>query len=380
MTYPNTIGTDFIRRTGLSDIYSLTPGATLTVSVNKRGGLYAGAVVYTTDTFLTKFSAWTAVSSDDTVDVADVAIPAAATGVAFVCSAITDTVTPRVGAELAIKDANVANSLTRHQRFRYGSGDGALPAFTEFDPTPLFMQNAPIAIRADKLSTLWLDAAGTMPALGTLDEQIERIDNSGTLNFSLTELAAGDHAFYTPAGLGGLPTIRGNGSTSVLTGVPGTAFTTADSGLCMLAIGVFPGNSFTTMLEFEDGASDGWRIAQSGNDASFVRNEAGTSGSTGGTEQDFYMFFNWNVDKTRGNSDCSFMSFAPPMASVGFGATTNPGDISATAVLSLFANTGGTVNGAIEFSEVYFLDRILTTQEEIDFVAYAESTYGIVHA
>lgn len=139
MTYPNTIATDVIRRTGLSDIYSLTPGGAITVSVDKRSGLYQGAVVYTTDATLTKSSSWTAVSGDDTNDIADVAIPSAATGVAFVCSAITDTATPRVGAGFTVKDANTANSLTRHHRMRSNSGDGGIVPFSFVPPGNPFL-------------------------------------------------------------------------------------------------------------------------------------------------------------------------------------------------------------------------------------------------
>ena len=109
---PTNAVTDFIRRTGLSDIYMSPPGSVLTVSVDKRAALYQGQVVFTRDAYPTRSSAWLFASADDTVNVTDLAIPASATGVAFVCSAITDAVVPRVGAAMAIQDANSVDNLT----------------------------------------------------------------------------------------------------------------------------------------------------------------------------------------------------------------------------------------------------------------------------
>lgn len=240
---------------------------------------------------------------------------------------------------------------------------------------PDFMANAPIALRVDQLSTLWLDAAGTMPALGTLDEQIERIDNSGTLSFSLTENGAGEHAFYTPAGIGTKPALRGAGGTS-LTGVPGGAFTTAAGGMAIAGILQLNASSFTSYMELLDGSNDGWEISQSGNSVTFERNGLG-AGASASAADDAYFFYNWQVDGTRGNSDASWAASAPPIASIGFSATA--GDISAAATLALFSTIAGGANSTIRWSELYAWDRVLTTQEENTFTAYAESNYGITH-
>jgi hypothetical protein len=131
MTYPNTVVTYNIRRTGMADIYTLTPGASILVAVDKQGGTYKGAVVYTTDTGpLTKSSAWLTLMPDDTLDFIDAIVPPTATGLAFVCTAITDTSRPLLGAVVTYRDRNTANSLSRHQRFRPNSGDAEVTAVT----------------------------------------------------------------------------------------------------------------------------------------------------------------------------------------------------------------------------------------------------------
>ena len=164
---PTTVGTDFVKRVGLSDIYLLTPGGNITVSISKLGGLYAGALVYTTDILPNNHSAWTAVSPDDTSDVPVVAIPSGATGVAFICSAVTDTASPRVGAKFGVNDGNVADNLSAHNRVRTYSGGNIVPSFTPPVPPP----GSPVNwFDFTDISTMFLDTAGTVPL--TADGQI----------------------------------------------------------------------------------------------------------------------------------------------------------------------------------------------------------------
>jgi hypothetical protein len=183
MTYPVTNATDFIRRLGLSDVYSLTPGGIITCSVDKRGGLYEGAVLYTTDSLITKNSGWIAASPTDTNDVVDVAIPPSATGVAFSCSAITDPARPIAGALFTVKDANRNNSLSRHQRYRYASGDGEVPTFTPLLlPPPGYIH----WIDFTDQHVLYSDTARTMLINGTQDEVVQGVVDKGSLKNDMT--------------------------------------------------------------------------------------------------------------------------------------------------------------------------------------------------
>lgn len=174
---PTTVTSDFIRRVGLSDIYMLTPGGTITVSVEKRG-LYSGAVVYTSDILPTKHSSWTAATGDDTVDVTDVVIPIGSTGVAFVCSAVTETALPRVGAKFAVKDANAATNLTAHNRVRTYSGDIVQPTLNYLPPS----QGLVNWMDFTDVTQLFTDTAGTIPvtadgqAIGNIADKGSRLD------------------------------------------------------------------------------------------------------------------------------------------------------------------------------------------------------------
>lgn len=180
MTYPNTIGTEAIRRLGFSDIYRLTPGGTITCDLDTQGGLYGGVIVYSVDALPTKNSVWQAVTPDGTDNILAVVIPPEATGVAFVCNVLTDTNVPRLGARFSVRDANTANSLTRHQRQVSRSGDGEVITFT---PKPLLLPPAGFIVRyfPTDTATVWQDTSRTMPV--DIDGQgVNAIDGTGTIS------------------------------------------------------------------------------------------------------------------------------------------------------------------------------------------------------
>lgn len=382
---PATVGAISVRRTGLSDIYSLTPGGAITVSVDKQSGAYTGAVVYTTDGFLSRFSTWQGASLDDTSDVASAAIPAGATGVAFVCSAVTGATAPRVPAQVSVEDANVDDNRTVHNRIRVYSGDHVSPTFTAFDPTPPFLRPGPggpdIIFRADVLSSMWLDVARTMPALGTLDEEIEAWDNLGTDTglVGVEKLAGTDHAFYVPSGLNGRPALRSDGVNTTLEGGAGKSgtftspYNSVSGGVSMFAIGDNFDNGGNTVLDLTDGGPDllGW-----GDISGFRANRnAGTdqifafTGPTGA-----YFYVNVLDDGTIDDKDFS--------GSVDLGTTETSNHVAITTAFGevrIFGNVSGTT-GPNQFSEIYILNRSSTPAEIAEFKAYCLSQYGLTKA
>lgn len=190
---PATIGSIPVRRTGISDIYMLTPGGQITVNVDKQGGAYTGAVIYTTDSNPGKFSTWAGASADDAADVSGAQIPAEATAVAFACSVVTGTIAPRVPAQVAIRDSNVDDNRTINNRVRHYSGGHVAPAFTAFIAPP---PGQPLLhYDFNDISTLWTDTGGTAQ-VANADDPIARIDSKGTNTTPLLQGTLGNRPLY----------------------------------------------------------------------------------------------------------------------------------------------------------------------------------------
>lgn len=247
----------------------------------------------------------------------------------------------------------------------------------EAKQTPQFLLDADIVFQADRLDTMWLGPGRTNPIVGTLDEEVEAWDNIGSLGsfVGLAEVAAADHAFYTPNGINGNPTLRGNGTTSILRGTPGTAFTTASGGLTILWIGVHVSGIFNEYLQFGDSATDDFAIESSSGDKGFSRNNSGNTMSVSGMPKPGYMFMSVGDDGTVAAThwDVSASTNTPSAA----GATAM--DLSTIATLTVFGDFGG-VSSSQETAELFILDRVLTLAEIQLFKDYCLNKYALVKA
>ena len=248
-------------------------------------------------------------------------------------------------------------------------------------PPAFLLEGADIVFRADVLSSLWLDTSRTMPALGTLDEEIHAWDNLGTDTglIGVQELQAGDHALYVPSGLNGLPALRSDGTNTTLEGgaaKSGTftsAYQSAVGGLSMFAIGANFTDGGNTVLELTDGGPDTLGWADTSGFRS-LRNAVTEQIFTYTPNVDGYFFVNMPDDGTISAKDFS------GSADVGTIETANQVDIStAFGEVRMFGNVSGTT-GPCQLSEAYYLNRESTDAEIAEWLAYCSSKFGLTKA
>jgi hypothetical protein len=123
-----------------------------------------------------RHASWSQVTTDDTSDVTDVALPASATHVAFTCTAITDTSTPRLGAFMTVRRAGDESSKGQRWGRRY-DGNTAVVIDPIVFPNPATAQ---WHYKFHDLTTIYQDNAWTTPVT-TPGQVLRSIDNQGVL-------------------------------------------------------------------------------------------------------------------------------------------------------------------------------------------------------
>jgi hypothetical protein len=243
--------------------------------------------------------------------------------------------------------------------------------------TPQFLQDAEIVFQAEDLSTLWLGPGRTNQAVGTLDEQIEVWDNKGSMTgfVSVDQVLAGDHAFYTPNAINGLPTLRGDGTNTLLRGTPGTAMGTATGGMSVYCIMNVASGVFGEYVHYYDTVSDDIELEQGSNDVGFQRNSSGNQMSVNTLPDATYLFY--SADNTGAVAAGDWDVSASTNTSTAMATVVT--DLSNTALFTIFGdNTDVSTN--CQIAELYVMDRQSTQAEILQFTTYAKAKYNLEKA
>jgi hypothetical protein len=354
-------------RLGVGDVVALDPaGSPYTLSLDIPAG-WTAVAWYHTDPLVTPYSqtGWKQVFAST--------LPEEARNVTVsVDDAPNKTPSQRVSMTISSANYKAATGL------RYtDSGANRTQPFTGAIDDVAFRAGAEIWFDADDLTTLWLDTSRMTQATGVADEQIEAWDNKGSLtSFThVEEQAAGEHGLLTLNALAGRRGVRGNGTTTDMSGVPGVQVTGNGCTIFCVANRTGPSLGGGTIFTFSDSGTDGWQVTDNDNEIRMWRNTdqlpAYSLPTTGWTT----AFCNvWRADNLQG-----------PIFMTGSTTTPNPEgtdshtlDISNTAEMVLFNNIFGSVDGHSTILEVYIWFREITTAEFDSLVAYTRNEYGLL--
>ncbi len=188
-------------RLGVGDVISLRGAENVVASLDKVSGTYTAGLVFSSelDPNPRQDSDWFELTTVDTSDVVDQAVPATATAIATRVTVV-PAVVSRIPAVMTLTSTALSGL---HQRRRHGSGrqdDFGTPPLIPIPPNPQPPGNPILWFDGDDPTTMFQNAAGTTPVVNDQDPVVHW-KNKGSLTFNgnggLVNAVAADMKFIT---------------------------------------------------------------------------------------------------------------------------------------------------------------------------------------